>query len=503
MANSPRTASRVRGWWQSAPLILPLIYLAAMLLYFPFRERFEFDQDEGGEVMKALLVARGYPLYSEVWSDQPPVLTYLLAATFRVLGPDVDAGRVVVLLLSTGLLAAAGQILQLTWGVWHALAGEVLIFLLPFFTTLSVSAMIGHPAIAFAMFSLLALTIWHQRGGDWWLFLSAAALGVSVLTKLFTGFLAPVFVLGIFLDSRARQGGSITGRDRLRPAFHWSLTFTALVIAAVLFVIGPANVPELLNTHLEARQVRTYISQSNALPISWYLRDAWPVLLLAGVGCLFTVLGRRWTSLYPIAWASLAYLLLSFHAPVWYHHQHLITIPAAMLAGIASGEGFRLVPQIIRTRAFLSVRAGLAALALAGFGASLIVRGPLTLPDFDRPPVFATGAAHAPWAEQVFLTKMGNHARETHWVITNLPMYAFRVGLVTPPALAFISEKRLATGELTEEQIIAAIREYRPEQVLVGRRDFLKIKQVLQADYRLLYERGRRQLYILKDLKAQ
>jgi hypothetical protein len=397
-------------------------------------------------------------------------------------------------------MAAAGQILRMNWGLWHALAGEVLIFLLPFFTTLSLAAMIGHPAIAFAMFSLLALTIWHQRRGNGWLLISAIALGISVLTKLFTGFLAPVFVLGILRDMHPRPAA---WRDWLRPAMVWSLTFVVLGVAAILFIIGPANLSQLLSTHLEARQVHAYIVQSNALPISWHLRDAWPVLALAGVGCGWVVLERRWTSLYLMAWSAIAYLLLSFQVPVWYHHQHLITIPAAMLAGIASGEGLHQIMQIIRSRRFLSLRAGLAALALAGFATAVALRGPLTLPDFDRPPVFVTGAAHAPWAEQVFLTKMENHASETHWVITNLPMYAFRVGLLTPPALAFISEKRLATGELTEQQIIAAIQQYHPEQVLVGRREFVKIKQVLQADYRLLYERGKRQLYLRKDLKAQ
>lgn len=485
-----------RAWWRHLHLALPLAFFILMFLFYPFRERFEFDLDEGGEAMKALLVARGYPLYSQVWSDQPPVLTYVIAGLVRILGHDVDAGRTVILLFSTILLAASVHFLQTQYGAWHAVAGALLIFCLPFYNVLSVSLMFGLPAIAFAMLSLLALSLWHQQRRNPWLILSALALVLSVYTKLFTGFLAPIFVLGILLDGWAR-------RSLLGPAIFWSLTFTVPFIAMALLVVGPANLYQLLGTHLEARQLAAYISQANAQPISWHLRDAWPVLLLAGLGSLFAILDRRWVSFYLIAWVAVAYLLLSFQVPVWYHHQLLVTVPAALLAAIAAGEGLRRLPLVLRSRAFLSMNALFVLLSLAGLTTALFVRIPLTFPDFNRPPVFVTQAAHAPWAEQMFLTKMSNHAAETRWAVTDLPMYAFRAGLLVPPYLGFITEKRLATGEVTEEQILQIIQEYRPEQVLMGRRVYPLLTQYLQVNYRLLYERGKRDLYLRKDLKGQ
>jgi hypothetical protein len=101
----------------------------------------------------------------------------------------------------------------------------------------------------------------------------------------------------------------------------------------------------------------------------------------------------------------------------------------------------------------------------------------------------------------MFLVKMANHAADTRWVVTNLPMYAFRAGLPVPPSLAVMSEKRIVTGELTEAQIIAIIEEVRPEQVLLGRREFPELEAVLKEDYRLLYTRGKRQLYLRKDIR--
>lgn len=511
-ARQPTFVLAGRNWLRSWHLVLPLIFFAIMFLYYPFRETFEFNYDEGGNVMKALLVARGYPLYSQVWSDQPPLLTYLLAVCIRLFGTDVNAARVVMLLFSTLLMAAATHFLHLEWGDWHALAGFLLIFLLPFYNLLSVSIMIGLPAIALALLSLLALYYWHMHRGVVWLWLSALALCLSVSIKLFTGFLAPIFALGILLDEmlneRSRLGGSASRGAWLRPALLWSLIFAALILAAAVFFVGPANLPQLITSHLEARQVQDFIAVNESEPLSLHLRDARLILLLAGIGCLFVLVERHWLSLYLIAWVAVGYLLLAVQIPVFFHHTLLITVPAAMLAGIAVGEAIlwiARVPQLLRSHGLLSWRTLLSVLALIIFAASVIERAPETFLSFPRRSALMTQAALTAWPqqEQMFLTKMANHMAETHWVVTDLPMYAFRVGLVTPPYLSFVTAKRLSTGELTEEKIIAVIQEYQPEQVLIGRREFPMVKQFLQEDYRLIYERGKRFLYFRKDLKGQ
>jgi len=62
-----------------------------------------------------------------------------------------------------------------------------------------------------------------------------------------------------------------------------------------------------------------------------------------------------------------AYLLLLRYAPVWYHHQLLVTVPAAMLGGVAVGEGIRWTLEAIRDRRLLRLRYLFAVLALASF----------------------------------------------------------------------------------------------------------------------------------------
>ena len=497
------TSQRRWVWWQQLHLVLPVVFFVLMFLYFPFRERFEFDPDEGYEAMKAFLVVRGYPLYSEIWSDQPPLFTYLLAPVIRVFGPDLDAARTLVLLFSTALMLACSILLHSNWGAPHALASTILIFLLPFYNTLSVSVMVAVPILTFALLSLIALSMWHKHRQDRWLIVSALALALAILTKLFIAFLVPLLALGILFDTRCRMGRNANWLQLLRPAALWCLVLAIVLGGLGLLLVGPANLGQLLNTHLAASQSRTYITHADANSIIWHLGDAWPILLLAIPGCLFVLLERRWTSLYLLAWLTSAYLLLSVIVPVWYHYQLLVPIPAAMLAAIAVGETLRQIPHVIRSRAFFTWRSFLAIISLAGILIALNVRWPLTLPDFDRPPVFVTRGAHSPWNEQMFLTKMTNHAPKTRWVVTDLPMYAFRVGLPVPPYLAVSSGKRFVTGGLTENDLIHFVEEYNPEQILTGSRIYPALEKYLENDYRLLYTRGKRRLYLRKDLKGQ
>src|SRR4029453_15869881 len=84
------------------PLLPPVLFVAMVGVAGGSRI-YEFGPDEGFNLMKAALVASGFSLYSEIWSDQPPVLTFILASVQRVFPFDVKAARAVVLAFS-GLL---------------------------------------------------------------------------------------------------------------------------------------------------------------------------------------------------------------------------------------------------------------------------------------------------------------------------------------------------------------------------------------------------------------
>ena len=481
-------------------LAVPLAFVIIVFFFFPYSEQFEFSTDEGINLMKAMLVKMGYPLYSQIWSDQPPLFTYMLALVFNILGLKVGAGRFLVLLLSSGLIWAAFQFMRLVWGNGYALAAALLLFLLPKYMILSVAVMVGLPALAFAMVSLFALALWHKQRKPIWLILSALALGTSVLVKLFTGILAPIFVFGLLAAEFTRIRLVKSWRKIIGPAFLWGLIFTGFVLALGLTLVGPGNVSQLIEPHLAATTV-PYFRDSEILTINWHLRQGMPILFLAVVGAIITFQSKKWLTLYPLAWMVTAYIFLDTHTPVWDHQQLLVTIPAAMLGGIAVYEGGQLGYQMIQSYYTSAKRGLLRTLAFLGLFVLVFTfrtQEPISLLS-PTPSLTNSNFEIGPLIEK-FFTKMTKFAPETHWVVTDLPMYAFRARLPVPPNLAVFSQKRVETGNLTEEQLLETIKEWNPEQVLLGRFQFPRVEAYLRQNYRIVHATDNIKLYIRRDL---
>ena len=160
-----------------------------------------------------------------------------------------------------------------------------------------------------------------------------------------------------------------------------------------------------------------------------------------------------------------------------------------MLAGVAIGQSIATISRLIRTRETPALLGSLAIISMAMLMLLLVVRLPVTMQEFSAHDALLE-------RERMFLVRSSNHATETEWFVTDTPMYAFRIKASVPPNLVVFSDKRMLSGHLSEEQILAAIAEYRPEQVFIGRFDFPAVQAYLKEDYRLLYERGKRSLYL-------
>ena len=500
---NPGAWLRESGW----QIAVPVLYFAGMVLFYPFRNAFWMDLDEGINLVKAQMLLRGFGLYTEIWNDQPPLLTYLLAGVMRFLGPRANAGRLLVLLLACGLMWAALQYLSQVWGNWHAAAGAILLFLLPRFTDLSVSVLVGLPAIALATVSLWALIMWHKRRNYTWLIVSALALALSILAKIFTGFLAAIFLGGILAGELDRYREMGNWRRALAPALLWGTAFSIFLITPAVTLIHPGNFGQLFESHLVARQLAIYRNDLG-YSLAWQLQEARPILVLAILGAIYTIVSRRWLGSYALAWMVTAYLLLFRHVPVWSHQQLLITIPAALLAAAAVGEAlssiWALLSRGIKTGSVRfktrdqGIWLNLASIGLLAF--ILANRGGLTLLAFNSTPALRAPEFKETSSEARFLGYLREYGPQTHWLVTDLPIFAFYSGLPVPPNLVVFSSKRVDTGELSEEEVLRTIQVYRPEQVLLGRFDFPSLRQDLKERYDLVQARGLYALYVLKDI---
>jgi 4-amino-4-deoxy-L-arabinose transferase-like glycosyltransferase len=490
-----------RRWVKNQTWILGicLFYFAAMFLFYPFRTAFWLDHDEGIELSKAMLVLRGDHLYTRIWDDQPPVLTYLLTGVFRLFGLRINLARTLVLVLACGLIWASLNYLLIVWGGWHVVGGVFMLWLLPRFTDLSVSVMNAIPVLTFALFSLLTLTYWHKQTKYYWLFLSAGFLALSVLTKLFTAFLAIVFLVGLVVEEYNHRQATSMRRAWWRPAVIWGISFSLFLVIAVLLLIGVANLQQLYTGNLIANRLEVYRSDP-VYSLTWQLRQAQPVLILSLLGVWYSLLRKRWLSLYIVAWMGMAYLLLFRHVPAWSHQQLLITIPAAILAAAAFGEGLKGAYARLRQPIRVTWGDSTHLLSIAIFLYILVTSAPATLSEFSPYPIFQNPGITTTSAEAQTLKEIRRYTPEAHLLVTDLPIYAFYADIPIPPNLAVFSSKRLETGQLTEAEVLTTIQKNQPELVLFGRFDFPTIRAYLQKQYRLINERQGGYLYVLKGL---
>ena len=481
------------------PVVIALIFLAFTFSYYPFREKLQFDTDEGLNLMRSMLVTLGHPLYSAVSSDQPPLFTHLLALVFRIAGFEVNPGRLLVLLFSTILVWAGAQYLQLGWGNSAAILFLPLAMIVPRYMELSVSVMIGVPSISLAIVSMLFVTLWHLKKKRVWLILSGSALALSVLIKLFTGFLAPIFLIGTIASAYFEGRKNGFSWKVIQPALIWGISFAGLGLLLGLTMIGPKNVWLIIFPPLTAPTQEIF--QNENFVLNTHLQASLPLLVLGACSALVSIYRRQWLVLYPLAWAITAYTLFSFYSPVFYHHQLLITIPASIMAATAAGDGVHAILHLKPLSNLLRPQTLISITALIGFAFALNHYLPKLGKELNDKPRISDFNLKATPGKLEVLETMTEYRDQTNWVVTDMPMYAFRIQRPVPPNLATFSQKRIATGSLTVEEILTAMQEYHPEQVLIARFIIPAVEDYLQENYTLILSEEFFRLFIRNDIK--
>jgi hypothetical protein len=322
------------------------------------------------------------------------------------------------------------------------------------------------------------------------------------LTKLFTGLLAPIFLIGLVTDEYYR--GKAAGKTWLQilfPGVIWGAIFGLLGLVIGLALVGVDNIPQLLQSHLAATSVAQYAQTEFTL--GWYLRPLIPFLVLSIIGAILSIQRKSWLSLYLVAWSGLAYAMLAGHTPVWDHHQLLITIPAALLAAIAVYEivyrlilvGFIIKPLKFNFASLLIV---LSLVTFIAYFFPFQIREPFNYLS-PKPELNVNDLYLGPNYDKI-LRVVFKYAPKTEWMATDLPMFAYRAGLLDPPNLAVITSKRYTSGLITEDEIIQTIKDYQPGMVLLGRFEYPLVKTSLASNYQLVYEADQADLFIRRDL---
>ena len=454
---------RVGYFLQYTGIFIPLIFLLFLFVQDPFSDAGDFDYDEGINVMKALLYNRHYNLYTDIWSDQPPLFTVLLSAWFSIFGESVAAARILVALFSALLLWSFYLVLYNSVSLFAAVGAITLLVLSQFYIRLSGSVMIGLPALALAMASLALLVRGKQR---WWTFiLSACVMALALQTKLFVAGLFPAIGLYLLLTNPI-EAIHRTFRQRLFRFGFWLLIVT-LVLLALSFYFRALNTDMLFKTHFGAQtRERLLFIQDSQKFIADFFQQQPIYLMLALVGLLYAIRQRHQTFIIPFMWFVIIVVAFIFHRPLWYHHILLLTIPMTWLCALSLEAWWRK----LRSLANYTTRARLLQHALLAITAFALLTGILHYPSLLGDRLDKESKLYRPLYIWELVHQLQADAQVAPgFVFTDRPFYAFQADQLVTPPLAAISRKRLEAGALTDADLLSALTTYKPRYVILQR----------------------------------
>lgn len=462
-----------RGLW------IPIIFLVFMFGQNPFADAADYDYDEGINLMKTLLHQQNYKLYTDIWSDQPPLFTVLLSGWFALVGESITTARILVALFSALLLWSFYLSVHKSVNAFAAIGATLLLVLSQYYLRLSSAVMIGLPALALAMAAIACLV--NARERRWLLVLSALLMALALETKLFVVALLPAMSLFLLLATPS----TFPWWRRLRSLLLW-LAVVTLAFGALSIYFGALNLDMLLTTHFGAQtQQQAAFASSGQEFLRAFIQEQPVYLIVALVGVLYAIRQRQWVFLLPLIWFVTVAVAFMVHRPLWYHHVMLLTIPMAWLCAFSLDAWSKVLAHLAgqTTRRRLTQTALLATTAVALLMAFLDYPAPLEK-RLDEEAVI-----YRPLYIWEMVHQLQTDAQvKPGFVFTDRPFYAFQAGLPVTPPLAALSRKRLESGILTHADMLDALTQYKPQYIILQRFSDEEYSSEVMAEIHRHYE---------------
>lgn len=449
-------------------LLLLFLVLAIIIvpLIIPLKEEFEFNTDEGIDLMRAFLYSEGFSPHIEIWSDHPFLFSALLSFWFKLVGQSVFSARLLTLLFSALLIWFFYEIIRTYLGYIPAFFGALSLAASQGFIRYSVAAMIGVPSLSLVIISIYTLIQYKQKRHNLLLLIvSAGLLALSLQIKFFAVFLIPIillFLLG-FQDFRINTIlRKLKQKQNYAPILLYISTLL-IIFCLISLIFNALNQEQLLGTHF-SQETRQVFQNSNGFDVlrKPAMKD-WDLLIMACFGILVIFIQQKWEGIFPLAWLGTASFLLLNHKPVWTHHYLVLSIPLAWLAAYGSLpfiEFFQKQSSSSNTNKSQSQKILIAAIS----GILLIIMLTRLKPKIDVPSIQSDQSP-----DFAVVNVLSEHKDGNQWVFTDAPIYAFYADLLVPPEIAVFSYKRVKTGQLKHEVLYSVLQDYRPEQILLSR----------------------------------
>ena len=323
-----------------------LLYLAWPLTHL---ESYAWSNDEGLYVQQAALANAGYPLYSEVLLNKPPLLVWILQLAFCLAGRTLAVARITSLCLTLLGFIGLGAVSRQLWGRWAGLASAALLLGLPEVPVRAHAVMSDLPAMAFALVTLATALAFRGNGRRIWMALSGAALaGTLLIHPLLIYMVLPLAAI-LFLPGV----GQTADRPAGRPAWLDLCVFLGVGIGLGLLVLAAVDRRAFFTwtLHHNVSTVRTNIEFAGPGKdqMITYLKQRWTLVLLAvpGSAALLAKSSKRHSLLVVLAWFIATSVTLAAWWPVWSHYMLFLAFPLVVAAGGGFAQAGRWVVDMV------------------------------------------------------------------------------------------------------------------------------------------------------------
>jgi len=334
-----------------ALLIIGVVALALRL--WPLRH-YPFDfQDEGAYWQSLRAMAAGQPLFSVVFSSQPPFFLLGVFPFYLLFGQTLVAARLGVVLYSLLGLAASYYIGRAVAGRWAGVIACALLAVDPLYLAESHTLQAEMPSEGLALAGVALAAVTAGRTGlprHWRAAVSGMLLGLGVLTKLFDlGALVPAalyLAAPIVVALRDKQRRREDMREALRLVVPDLLLLAASFVVACAAVLAPyfpvrgLVYDQVVRFH-QVAEGTTALGPGGLLYNVGVIRDnvlgyySIPYLLLVLAGLGLAVWRRAWTLAPLLVWLVISLALLVRQQPLIWHHVVLLAPLLALIAGAA------------------------------------------------------------------------------------------------------------------------------------------------------------------------
>lgn len=435
------------------------------------------EYDEGVYWQSLRAMSRGEPLFSSVFSSQPPLFLPSIYPLYVIFGQTLVAARLAIVLYALVGLAAIYVAGRAVGGRLVGTAALVLVAADPLYTRESYTLQAEIPALAFAMVGVALAALATRRGGTRRHILAAAAggaLGLGIGVKLFDVvalvpvslyLLAPVGAQLVDASGRLRWPGFAAVLDGVRgaaPDLLAGATGGLVAIAAVFLPyagLWPALYDQVVRFHQTAGHAFEHGALTNVRLLA-HVGGELPLELLAVLVAGVALARRQWAVVPPLLWAGASYALLIRQQPLFLHHVVLV-VPALALT-VAAG-----VPALRDAALAVLARPGprratsggprLIPWALVG----LVVLASLTI-GFQE----SRQAAQPPGQYTAYAAAIAASTQPGDLVVADDQYVVALAGRDVPPQLVDTSTVRIQSGYLTAANLEAIVQQTNVRAVL-------------------------------------